>query len=188
MTQNATSFVNTIVETDWNKELQEIQDGIREETQTLEQEVEKKLGITNAKGESTVSRAVPGQKTETAGGGTITDFGRRLVSSTAEIFQQVLALILAICSPMLNDPCHFIHAKSPVTIIIWVQVRQQVDSEFTSLEQEAAKKPRSTLPKRSGKGKFSRIDFQVCHLENIHTFAHISDETKIWCMNVDPAC
>lgn len=42
-----------------------------------------------------------------------------------------------------------------------MQVRQQVDAEFTNLEQEAAKKPRSTFPKRTSKGKFSRIDFQV---------------------------
>lgn len=42
-----------------------------------------------------------------------------------------------------------------------MQVRQQVDAEFTNLEQEAAKKPRSTFPKRTGTGKFSRIDFQV---------------------------
>jgi len=46
VTQNATSFVSTIVETDWNKEFQEIQEGLREDTQTLENEVEKKLGIT----------------------------------------------------------------------------------------------------------------------------------------------
>eukprot|EP00892_Ulva_mutabilis_P005022 jgi/Ulvmu1/2892/UM146_0034.1 len=132
VTQNATSFVSTIVETDWNKEFQEIQEGLKEDTQTLEHEVEKKLGINHSKGESSATtREADGENAGEAHG-FITDFGRRLVHGTAEIFQQV---------------------------------RQQVDAEFTSLEQEAAKKPRSSFPKRAGAGKFSRIDFKMTQLQ-----------------------
>lgn len=79
--------MNTIVETDWNKELQEIQEGIKEETQTLEHEVEKKLGINKGPGAASTSRAAGGQQSDAPG--MITEFGRRLVHGTAEIFQQV---------------------------------------------------------------------------------------------------
>lgn len=88
VTQNATSFVSTIVETDWNKEFQEIQDGLKEDTQTLEHEVEKKLGISNAKGEYSTAREGAPKKAGEAPG-FISDFGRRLVHGTTEIFQQV---------------------------------------------------------------------------------------------------
>lgn len=91
VTQNATSFVSTIVETDWNKEFQEIQEGLREDTQTLENEVEKKLGISHAKREASTTREASGPKPGEAAG-IISDFGRRLVHGTAEIFQQVLLL------------------------------------------------------------------------------------------------
>lgn len=160
VTQNATTFVNTIVETDWNKEFQEIQEGIKEETQTLEHEVEKKLGINHANGESATSRAVPGQQDT---GGMITEFGRRLVTGTAEIFQQVCFHTL---TSNMEDTAFSVldHVYSRGDHADCLQVKQQVDAEFTNLEQEAAKKPRSTFPKRASTSKFSRIDFQVCTL------------------------
>lgn len=88
--KNTTTFVNTIVETDWKKELQDIQDGLRSETIELEKDIGSKLGIaptqTDTTG-STASRAAPAAP-ETDGV-SIADIGRRFLTGTAEIFQQV---------------------------------------------------------------------------------------------------
>lgn len=87
--KNTSTFVNTIVETDWKKELQEIQDGLRTETAELEKDIGNKLGIAPAEQDTTDSstRAAPGAE---ADGVTIADIGRRFLTGTAEILQQVL--------------------------------------------------------------------------------------------------
>lgn len=82
VTQNATTFVNTIVETDWQKELNDIQEGLRTETEELEHQVGRQLGIANdGAGTSSASQE--------DGAMSIADLGRRFISGTAEIFQQV---------------------------------------------------------------------------------------------------
>lgn len=90
MQKNTSTFVNTIVETDWQKELQEIQDGLRSETAELEKDIGTKLGIAPAEKDTTDSsttRAAPA--TAETDGVSIADIGRRFLTGTAEIFQQV---------------------------------------------------------------------------------------------------
>lgn len=87
--KNTSTFVNTIVETDWKKELQEIQDGLRNETAELEKDIGAKLGITPSQIVSTESSTRAAPAAAEADGVSIADIGRRFLSGTAEIFQQV---------------------------------------------------------------------------------------------------
>jgi hypothetical protein len=88
--KNTTTFVNTIVETDWKKELQDIQEGLRNETVELEKDIGAKLGLNAAQSDTAdgnATRAAPGAPD--ADGVSIADIGRRFLTGTAEIFQQV---------------------------------------------------------------------------------------------------
>ena len=82
--KNTTTFVNTIVETDWKKELQDIQDGLRTETEELEKDIGTRLGVSQSE---SVERSAPAETD--AEGVSIADIGRRFLTGTAEIFQQV---------------------------------------------------------------------------------------------------
>lgn len=86
--KNTTTFVNTIVETDWKKELQDIQDGLRTETEELEKDIGTRLGVSQSE---SVERSAPAETD--AEGVSIADIGRRFLTGTAEIFQQVRATV-----------------------------------------------------------------------------------------------
>jgi hypothetical protein len=91
VTQNATSFVNTIVETDWQKELSDIQEGLRTETAELEQHVGRQLGIEGSESGPTAWAQ------DQDGAISIADLSRRFISGTAEIFHQVRRRICIRC-------------------------------------------------------------------------------------------
>jgi hypothetical protein len=85
--KNTATFVNTIVETDWKKELQEIQDGLRNETVELEKDIGTRLGMAPAQQDS--AESISTRAAAEPDGFSFADIGRRFLTGTAEIVQQV---------------------------------------------------------------------------------------------------
>jgi hypothetical protein len=97
VTKNATSLVSTIVETDWQKELADIQKGLKEDTQQLEHQVERGLGwqrpaAAGAAGEDEQGGDGAAHSPSGARGGlgfSLAALGQSFVTGTTELFEQV---------------------------------------------------------------------------------------------------
>jgi hypothetical protein len=110
--KNATTLVNTIVETDWQKELADIQQGLKEDTQQIEETVERRLGWQRADGASTSeggsnAREASSGSPPGAHGGlgfSLAALGQSFVTGTTELFEQVRVcrfsiLAMSLCRP-----------------------------------------------------------------------------------------
>jgi hypothetical protein len=102
--KNATTLVNTIVETDWQKELADIQQGLKEDTQQIEETVERRLGWQRADGAGTSeggsnARDASSGSPPGAHGGlgfSLAALGQSFVTGTTELFEQVRVVSVAV--------------------------------------------------------------------------------------------
>lgn len=174
VTQNANNFVTTIVETDWQKELNTIQQELKDDTQGIDTSAERSLGA--ARPVASTSGTDAGEEAQ---GFSLAAFGKSVVAGTAEIFEQVRTQATPPpqtvrcttnqppCAPATNRTRSQPTASTlEATARRPVQVRSTVDAEVTSLSspKKKQKKPRSQAA-LSRKAKFNRLEMQISAMQ-----------------------